>query len=431
MAESIEKANAWLQGLENAYPQEDWQALLQPDRSTPCSAAKLDLARNAADVRRQLEARTSDTTIQQVLLPGENEASIEAYLANIENCIGTVQLPLGIAGPVRIRGSAARGDFPLPLATHEAALVASYHRGAIAISEAGGCTAVTLNEGVSRVPCFTFERIHQAASFLAWAVPQQDTFKKIAESTTTHGKLTEIKITVEGNHVFLHFYYHTGDAAGQNMVTVATQAVVDHILAHSPVQPYRAYVESNLSGDKKASAMSFSTVRGKKVTCEIVLPAAILKKRLGTSADEMEDYWRVSSIGGVLSGSLGIQGHYANGLAALFIACGQDAACVAEAAIGVTRFERRGDDLYAAVTLPNLIVGTVGGGTGLPTQSACLKLLCLRGTGHARAFAEVCAATALAGELSIIAALASGKFTRAHEVLARRRKRNHGSNDAK
>jgi len=128
------------------------------------------------------------------------------------------------------------------------------------------------------------------------------------------------------------------------------------------------------------------------------------------------------AIGGVLSGSLGIQGHYANGLAALFIACGQDAACVAEAAVGVTRFEKRGQSLYAAVTLPNLIVGTVGGGTGLPSQRACLQLMGLAGSGHARAFAEVCAGVALAGELSIIAALASGRFTRAHEILARRRK---------
>lgn len=424
MAESIDKAKAWLENLKSAYAQEDWQELLQPDLSSPYMAGKIDLARNAADVRQQLESRTSDSSIRQALLNPETEASIEAYLANIENCIGTVQLPVGIAGPVRIRGSAARGDFPIPMATHEAALVASYHRGAVAISEAGGCNAITLNEGVSRVPCFTFTRIHEAAAFLAWAVPQQQKLKQVAESTTSHGKLNEIKITVEGSNVFLHFNYHTGDAAGQNMVTVATQAVVDYIVEHSPVTPRRAYVESNLSGDKKASAISFSSVRGKKVTCEVVLPQGILKKRLGVNAKEMEDYWRVSSVGGVLSGSLGIQGHYANGLAALFIACGQDAACVAEAAVGVTRFEKREEALYAAVTLPNLIVGTVGGGTGLPTQSACLKLLGLQGAGHARAFAEVCAATALAGELSIIAALASGKFTRAHEILARRRKRN-------
>jgi hydroxymethylglutaryl-CoA reductase (NADPH) len=134
----------------------------------------------------------------------------------------------------------------------------------------------------------------------------------------------------------------------------------------------------------------------------------------------MADYWRMSAMGGVLSGTIGVQGHYANGLAALYIACGQDAACIAESAVGTTRFELRGDGaLYAAVTLPNLMVGSVGGGTGLPTQRACLELMGLHGEGKARALAEVCAGLALAGELSIIGALAAGEFTRAHKKLAR------------
>ena len=136
----------------------------------------------------------------------------------------------------------------------------------------------------------------------------------------------------------------------------------------------------------------------------------------------MTDYWRMSALGGVMSGTMGVQGHFANGLAALFIATGQDAAAVAEAAVGVTRLEETADGgLYAAVTLPNLIVGTVGGGTGLPSQRACLDLMGLAGPGHARALAEVAAALALAGELSIIGALASGEFARAHRLLARGR----------
>src|SRR5262249_38321816 len=122
-----------------------------------------------------------------------------------------------------------------------------------------------------------------------------------------------------------------------------------------------------------------------------------------------------------MSGSIGVQGHYANGLAALYLATGQDVACVAESAVGVTRFELREDEaLYASVTLPNIIVGTVGGGTGLPTQQAALSILGLSGAGKARALAEVCAALCLAGELSIIGALAAGHFTRAHASLARR-----------
>jgi hydroxymethylglutaryl-CoA reductase (NADPH) len=136
----------------------------------------------------------------------------------------------------------------------------------------------------------------------------------------------------------------------------------------------------------------------------------------------MADYWRMSAIGGVLSGTIGVHGHFANGLAALYLATGQDAACVAESATGVTRFEVTEDGgLYATVTLPGIMVGTVGGGTGLPTQKACLELMGLHGTGRARALAEVCGGLLLAGELSIIAALAAGHFARAHRKLARGR----------
>jgi hydroxymethylglutaryl-CoA reductase (NADPH) len=182
-------------------------------------------------------------------------------------------------------------------------------------------------------------------------------------------------------------------------------------------------VEGNLSGDKKASAKAFTTTRGKKVTAEVVLPGELIEKRLHATAKDLEHYWRVSAIGGVLSGSFGIQGHFANGLAALYIATGQDAACVAESAVGVTRFEvLENGDLYAAVTLPGLMVGTVGGGTGLPSQRACLELMGLAGAGHARALAEVAAGLMLAGELSIIGALAAGHFSRAHRKLARDRK---------
>ena len=206
------------------------------------------------------------------------------------------------------------------------------------------------------------------------------------------------------------------------MVTLATEIICTFIEKNSPIRPQYHFLETNMSGDKKASAQSFVSVRGKKVCAEVLLPADLVKRRLHTTARRMSDYWRMSAIGGVLSGTIGVQGHYANGLAALYIACGQDAACVAESAVGVTRLEEmEGGDLYAAVTLPNLIVGTVGGGTGLPSQRACLRVLGLDGDGHARAFAEVCAGLALAGELSIIGALSAGHFARAHRRLARGR----------
>lgn len=342
------------------------------------------------------------------------------YTRNIENFIGTVKLPVGLAGPLRINGLFAKDDYFVPLATTEAALVLSYHRGCNLVTAAGGATALLLSEGVSRAPGFAFKTLIDVGEFLRWAAPLQTTFKEIAESTTRHGKLIDMHFTVEGNHVYLRLDYLTGDAAGQNMVTIATKAVLDYITEHCPIPIEHHFLEANLSGDKKASSQSFMTVRGKKVSAEVVIPKDLLKTMLHTTAEHMVDYWRMSSVGGILSGTIGIQGHYANGLAALYIACGQDAACVSESAVGVTRFELKEDgSLYAAVTLPNLIVGTVGGGTALPSQQACLELMGLAGSGHARAFAEVCASLALAGELSIVGALCSGHFSRAHERLAR------------
>ena len=344
----------------------------------------------------------------------------EAYARNIENFIGTVRMPVGLAGPLRVNGVHALGDYYVPLATTEAALVASYSRGALVITDSGGCSCAVLNEGVTRAPGFAFETLADAVTFVAWASLSFAGIKEAAAQTTKYGELVDMNLTIEGNHVHVQLEFLTGDAAGQNMVTIATEAVCAHLVERSPVRPRYWFVEANMSGDKKATTHSFMSVRGKKVSAEVNVPAEVIERRLHTSAKAMADYARMSVMGGVMSGSIGVQGHYANGLAALFIACGQDAACVAEAAVGVTRFEVREDGgLYAAVTLPNLIVGTVGGGTQLPTQKACLDILGLSGAGHARALAEVAAGLALAGELSIIAALTAGHFTRAHQRLAR------------
>jgi len=345
---------------------------------------------------------------------------LSLYGGNIEYIVGLMNVPVAVAGPLRVNGCAANGDFYVPLATTEAALVASYTRGCQLLSESGGCSTLILAEGVSRAPGFVFSDLREVGMFVTWLLSEKESLREAAEATTRHGKLLDLRLTVEGNHVYVIFEYFTADAAGQNMVTIATQAACDYIRDHSPVKPKYIFVEANLSGDKKASAQSFQTVRGRKVAAECLVPADVLTKRLHTNAAAMEEYWRMSALGGVLSGTIGVQGHYANGLAALFLATGQDVACVSEAAVGVTRFEAREDgSLYASVTLPNLIVGTVGGGTKLPSQSACLEILGLRGAGHARALAEVAAALALAGELSIIGALAAGHFTRAHKKLAR------------
>lgn len=385
---------------------------------TPAGGAKVSKERALA----LWQEISGDPAVRDVLLDGSAE-DLSIYQGNVENFIGLLRMPLGLAGPLRVNGLAAKGDYWIPLATTEAALVASYHRGCRVITAAGGCSAMVLYESLSRAPAFVFERAGDACQFVVWAMARFDEFQKVAATTTSHGRLIDVGCTVEGNHVYLNFEFTTGDASGQNMVTLATQAICDLILAESPVPPLRYYVESNLSGDKKASARAFTSARGKKVTAEVTLSAELISKLLHTTPEAMADYWRMSAIGGVLSGTLGIQGHFANGLAALYLATGQDAACVAESATGVTRFEVNPQGgLYASVTLPGIMVGTVGGGTGLPTQKACLDLMGLSGNGNARALAEVCAGLLLAGELSIIAALGAGHFSRAHRKLARTRK---------
>jgi hydroxymethylglutaryl-CoA reductase (NADPH) len=354
------------------------------------------------------------------LLDADTNARKESYKRNIEHFIGTVKVPVGLAGPLRINGLFASGDYYVPLATTEAALVASYSRGSHLLTEAGGCTSAVLNEGVCRAPGFAFRNLREAGVFVLWATEHVDDFRQVADATTRFGKLNDMRITIEGNHAYLCFEFWTADASGQNMVTLATEAICEHIEQHCPIKPRYHFIEANLSGDKKASAQSFLLVRGRKVTAEAVLPADLIKKRLRTTPEHMVNFWRMCAMGGVLSGTVGIQGHFANGLTALYMACGQDVACVAESAVGVDRFEvTENGDLYATVTLPNIMVGTVGGGTGLPSQKACLDILGLSGAGKAQALAEVCAGLCLAGELSIMGAMCSGDFSRAHRLLAR------------
>jgi hydroxymethylglutaryl-CoA reductase (NADPH) len=345
----------------------------------------------------------------------------ERYGANIENMIGTVKVPVGVIGPLRINGLYANGDFFVPLATTEAALVASYARGAEIVSRAGGASAALLMEGVLRCPGFKFEDLISAGLFVEWVVRSADALKTAAETTTRYGKLVSLEPIMDNDIVLLLCRYTTGDAAGQNMVTIATDALCRYIEAHSPVRPLHWFIEANFSGDKKSTYLGLITGRGRKVTASAVIPRMLIEKHLHVSVERMLDYAQMANLGAMLSGQLGAQGHYANALAAFYIATGQDAACVSESAIGFTRMERRGEDLFVSVTLPNVLVGSVGGGTGLPSQAAGLKLLGLQGDGKGTALAEVVAALCLCGEISIVGAIAAGHFARAHRKLARGR----------
>ncbi len=370
----------------------------------------------------RLDFLEQETATKLPFLTGKKSFDeLDRLEGNIENYIGMTLVPTGVIGPVRVIGTVANGDYFVPLATSEGALVASYHRGAKACYLAGGATSICLIETVQRSPLFKFEKVTELGTFLSWTLGELEHFHEIVSQNSNYAKLNEMKVNIEGNQLILTFDYYTGDASGQNMVTICTNAICHYILEKSPIKPQQWFLESNYSGDKKATAQSFISTRGKKVTTEIVLPSIIVEKVLKTTVDQMVAYWQASTIGIIQSGAIGAHGHYANGLAALFLATGQDVACVAEAATGITRMEKTKDgSLYASVTLPNLIVGTVGGGTSLPSQKECLELMECYGPGNARKYAEICGALILSGELSIAAALSAGHFSDAHKKFGRK-----------
>jgi hydroxymethylglutaryl-CoA reductase (NADPH) len=405
--------------LAGASPEERARDL-QPhyDPLPPSVPAKDDWSAVARDERRAF-LRERGFTIDA--LTSHDAIAPETLRANIEGLIGFAPIPVGVIGPLRVNGVNARGDFYVPLATTEGALVASYQRGAKLMSLAGGASTLCLVESVLRAPGFSFDSMAEAGMFLAHVVTRFESLKARVKDTSRHAELVQIDPVISGKEVYVVFHYTTGDAAGQNMVTFATAALCKDLLESSPVKPQAWFIEGNMSGDKKATQLAFQSARGKKVVADVIIPRALVQQYLHCEPEQIFRYWQLAVVGSLQSGSIGMQGHYANALAALFIACGQDVACVAEASVGLTRMDvTSGGDFYCSISLPNLIVGTVGGGTHLPAARECLEMLGCYGTGGAKKFAEICAATVLAGEVSIAGALASGEFAQAHQAFGRR-----------
>ncbi|MBV9911862.1 MAG: hypothetical protein JOZ93_04765 [Sinobacteraceae bacterium] len=343
------------------------------------------------------------------------EVEPELLKGSIEGFIGFAQVPLGVAGPVHIRGLTAQGDYFVPFATCEGTLVASFQHAFNAMNRSGGALAACADQQVSRAPCFEFETLTAANEFACWLPSRLTLLQETAAATSRYCRLVGTRATVVANTAYVLFEYATGDAAGQNMVTLATQAICERLLHDMPQKPLSWLMESMVSGDKHATPMGFRATRGRNVSAELVLQPKQLSRYWRSDAEKMERAWRQAVHGAVQTGTIGLQGNVANALAAIFIACGQDAACVTEAATSLTRVERtRAGELYASITLPNLIVGTVGGGTYLPTARECLAMLGCNGAGSAGKFAEICAVAALAGELALVGAMASGQFAQAH-----------------
>jgi len=340
---------------------------------------------------------------------------------NIENFIGVAQVPIGLAGPLRINGEHARGDFYVPLATTEGTLVASYSRGMRVLSECGGVTATVVKRSMQRAPVFMFGTAREARDFGEWLTQRFDDVKQAAEATTRSGRLVEIEQYAIGNLLYLRFNYTTGDAAGQNMTGKATHAACEWIHATHPARP-KYMLSGSIDTDKKHSAINTLRTRGRRVVAEAVIRNDVLQRLMRVDTRTLFKARQVSNAGALLAGTAYNGPHAANGITAMFIATGQDVANVAESHAGITYAQLLDNgDYYWSVTLTSLIVATYGGGTGLPTQRECLELLDCYGNGKADKLAEIVAAVVLAGDISLGSAVLAGDWVTSHEKLGRNR----------
>jgi hydroxymethylglutaryl-CoA reductase (NADPH) len=340
---------------------------------------------------------------------------------NIENFTGVAQVPLGLAGPLRILGEHARGDFYIPMATTEGTLVASYNRGMRVLTECGGVKATVVKHSMQRSPVFELNDALEARSLCEWMDAHLHDIRRVAEATTSAGKLIEIGRYILGRLLYLRFNYTTGDAAGQNMVGKATLAACQWIQENHPSTP-RFVLSGNIDTDKKHSQMNTIETRGKRVVAEVTVSSEVLKRILGVDAATLFHVRQISQAGAFMAGSSNNGAHSANGLTALFIATGQDVANIAESQAAIVYAQLLADgDYYWSITIPSLVVATYGGGTGLATQRECLDLLGCYGAGQANKFAEICAATVLAGEISLSSAIVRGDWVSSHDRLGRNR----------
>lgn len=340
---------------------------------------------------------------------------------NIENFSGVAQVPIGIAGPLRINGEHARGDFYIPMATTEGTLVASYNRGMRLLTEHGGVRTTVVEQYMQRSPVFKFDNALQARTFGHWVEAHFEGIKAAAEATTRVGKLSHIGQYAIGPLRYLRFNYTTGDAAGQNMVGKATLAACEWIRANHPDHP-EFLLSGNIDTDKKHSQINTLLTRGKRVVAEITLQDSILKPIMGVTGRDLFRARQISQAGAFMVGSANNGAHSANGITALFIATGQDVANVAESHAAITYAQLLDNgDYYWSITLTSLICATYGGGTGLATQKECLEMLGCYGQGGADKFAEICAAVVLAGETSLSSAVIHGDWVSSHDQLGRNR----------
>ncbi len=375
-----------------------------------------------------LERRRALETLTGVRLGHIGSFSIREDVAgsrNCENMIGAVQVPVGVAGPLVYRGTVSgERKVYVPLATTEGALVASVNRGMKAICDSGGAIVETERVGPTRAPVFAVSSFEESRRLRAYLSDNFGILKKIAQATSHHLTLVHYEIFQAGRHIFVRFSFNTQDAMGLNMVTIASDAIVRIIEKDTAIRCVS--LSGNLCADKKPSWINAIRGRGYTVRAEITVCQKTVRDVLKTTPRKLYETWVAKCmVGSALAGAMSFTAHVANVIAAVFLATGQDIAHVTEGSVGITTTDIVGSDLYTSVALPDILVGTVGGGTHLETQKEALELLGVFGGDggrNAQRLAEIIGATALAGELSLLASLSEGSLARAHERLGREQK---------
>ena len=377
-----------------------------------------DYTREAAQARRAFAEEQTGAALEHV---SSYSFDPDLLRGNVEHFVGVAQVPIGLAGPLLVNGEHAQGEFYVPLATAEGTLVASYNRGMRLLHEAGGVTTTILDDRMQRAPAFLFPSAREARAFGAWITEHFDDIKAAAETTTTTGKLQDIEQYSASRILYTRFNYTTGDAAGQNLTGKATAAACAWIAGqHEGIEHF--FLESNFATDKKSSQVNMLKTRGKRVVAEATIPNELFERVMRSNSALMFKARQVSNLGGFMSGVNNNGAHSANGITAMFIATGQDAANVAESSAAFVHAELRPNgDYYYSVTIPSLIVATYGGGTGLATQRECLEMLDCYGKGKVGRLAEIVAATVLCGELSLGSAIVAEEWVTAHDLYGRNR----------
>ncbi len=378
-----------------------------------------DYTNHMAQTRRDFVLQRTQTAYEHV---GHYSINPDSLPGNIEHFTGVAQVPIGLAGPLLIDGIDAQGEFYVPMATTEGTLVASYNRGMRLTHESGGVKTTVIDDAMQRAPIFSFNDARSALAFGKWVEEHFEEIKAKAEETTSVGKLRDIEQYAVSKLRWLRFNFTCGDAAGQNMVSKATRHACQYILQQNIPGLEHFALAANFDTDKKHSFVNSLHTRGKRVVAEATIKADILKSLMHCSAEDLFKQRQYSNIGAFAAGSVSNGAHFANGITALFIACGQDVANVAESSAGFTYSEiMPNGDYYFSVTIPSLVVATYGGGTGLATQKECLQSLDCYGQGKVFKFAEIVAATVLCGELSLGAAVVADEWVSSHDTYGRNR----------